>query len=138
METFFVSILFSSPLEGQVIGTLTGSALTLCERVASRLLGREWSLRCCSCWLGAGSRCGGRHRLGDRTTDDVVGTDIVKPTAVIFMGINVKLHRHILGSLNIELLDAILTKYAEYHPARILPRHFNDIILTHPGIACTL
>ena len=119
-------------LERQVVGTaLTGRFLSRRERSSA-------TLRCfSSSWLrgerGSTSRRGstyyGRY---DTSTNDIEGTDIVEPTAVVLMGINIKLHRKILTWLNVKLLDAVLTKDAEQTLTGILARHFDYVVLRHP------
>ena len=54
------------------------------------------------------------------------------------MGIYIKLNRHILIHLDIELLDAVFTKNTEHATLGILTRDLNNIVLRHPGIARTI
>ena len=67
----------------------------------------------------------------------VEGTDLVKPTTIILMGINIKLDSHILTVLNVELTDTILAEYTKTALTGILTWNFNDILLRHPRVART-
>ncbi len=61
-----------------------------------------------------------------------VGTNIIKPTAVELVCINIEAHGDILTLLNIELLDTVFAKNTEHALARILPGNFYHIVLRHP------
>lgn len=70
------------------------------------------------------------HRSGGYcATNDIIGTDIVKPTAIILVGIDVKANGNVLTHLNIKLLDTVLTKDTEQTLTRILARNLNNIVL---------
>ena len=107
-------------LEGQIVGA------TLACRLLS---GRE----------GRGSRSDTSHRgtsNGYLTTQHVVGTDIVEPTALIFVGVDIELDGDILVHLNIELLNPVFSENTEHATLRILTRDFNHIVLRHPRVTC--
>lgn len=111
------------PSEGQVVGSTA---------LACRLLGRGEG--CCgtTCWR-EGSSLGGTHRGASHwsslTTHHIVGTDLVKPTAIVLMGIDIELHGEVLTLLDIELLDTVLAKQTEDAFAWILTWHLDDIFL---------
>lgn len=66
---------------------------------------------------------------GYLATNDVVGANFIEPTALVLMGIDVKLDGKILAILNIKLLDTVFSEKAEYALARILTWNLNDILL---------
>ena len=109
------------------------------------------------CWLlsrreGSGGPCyglcrrEGRHSLGGygRTlwnglaAGDVVGANLVEPTAIVLVGIDIELDGHILTILDIELLDAVFAKETEDTLAGILTGNLDDILLRHPGVTRTV
>ena len=53
------------------------------------------------------------------------------------MGVDVELDGQVLTLLDVELLDAVLAEKTEHASARILTRHFDDILLRHPTVSCT-
>ena len=117
-------------LEGQIVGgTFTCGFLCWRERRGGTVSRREWA---CLRSTRRSSSC----RLGDLTTDDIIGTNIVEPAAVVLMGVDIELYGQILALLDIELLDTIFTEDTEEALAGILARDFNDIILRHPVVAC--
>lgn len=121
-------------LEGQVVGT----TLTCClwsgrERCGSSL-GRSSLRRERSCLGSDRSSRYGRYL----TTNNIVRANIVKPAAIELMGIDVELHGQVLIHLDIELLDAVLAEETEHATLGVLSRNFNDIVLRHPGVACTV
>ena len=61
--------------------------------------------------------------LLNRSAHHIIGTDIVKPTAIIFAGIYVELNGQILTLLDIELLDAVFAEKVEDAPLGILARN---------------
>ena len=65
------------------------------------------------------------------------GTDIIKPTAIILMGINVKTDAQLFTDLNIHISYLVLTKHAEHALLRELFVSLNYIVLTFPRVACT-
>ena len=93
----------------------------------------------CSSWLGKGSSLS-RSTSGCRSSaaNHVEGTDIIIPTAIELTGINIERHRDVLALLDVELLDAVLTKDIENHMTRILSWDLHDIILHHPRITRAL
>lgn len=107
--------------------------------LSSRLLCRgEWCRGCirsgrCCCLLRR-ERCSGGYGACHLTADNVVGTNIVEPTSVVFTGINIKLNRDFLARLNIKLLDTILAKDVEQHLSGILTRNLNHVFLSHPWV----
>jgi len=126
-------------LERQVVGgSLAGRLLCCWERccgiICNRLLRGEGTGRgrCGACDGGSGG-----DGLSHLATDDVEGTDVVEPTALILVRVNVELHGDIFTSLDVELLDAIFSKDAEDHAARVLSGNLNHVVLTHPRVAGT-
>ena len=120
-------------LEGQIV----------CSVLSTRLCRWEWSIGCGCCILlwgeGSGSTRGsasdgggGRHGVGHLTTNNIVRANVIEPTSLILVCINIKLHGNFFAGLNVELLDTVFAKYSEYHASGILTRYFNDIILAHP------
>ena len=99
------------PLEGQVVGSSFASRL-LCRReggccgIGGRLLGRERS--------GSGSWTtysrGSRNAASCLAANNVISANLIKPTSIILMGVNIKLYCDFLTSLNTELFNAILSK----------------------------
>ncbi len=127
--------------EGQVVGSPFTSRFRRrrewsCTGIGSRLLRREWT--CGSGCSSTGNSCSGRNTLGYLTANNVESTDVVIPTALILMGINVELNGHIFSSLNVELFNPVFAKDAENHTARILSWYLNNIVLTHPRVARTI
>jgi len=88
------------------------------------------SLRCYSGCYRSSS-----HRL--LATNDIVSANIVKPTAIEFMSVDIKLHSEIFTLLDIELLDAIFSEDTEKTFTGILARNFDDIVLRHPIVTST-
>lgn len=105
---------------------------------------------CFSYWRerSCGGSCGGYRRLLRRegcgglrlslATNDIVGSDIVEPASVEFMGINVKLHGKVFTVLDVELANAVFAKKTEHATAGELSRHLNDIVLRHPVVTRAL
>ena len=54
------------------------------------------------------------------------------------MSVNIKLDGDVLTHLDVKLFNTILTKNTEKTFFRILAWYFNDIILRHPCVTCTL
>ncbi len=52
------------------------------------------------------------------------------------MGIDIKRNRNLLTNLNIETLQTVSTKYAEYHFARVGIMGLDDKILGCPFSSC--
>ena len=69
---------------------------------------------------------------------DIPSTDIVKPTAVPFVSINVERNSHLVADLYIELTQAVFAKDSEYTLLRILLVGFHYKILRFPRVASTL
>ena len=91
-------------------------------RLEWQIVGRAFCGWLLCWWEGSRSTASGRERACLRRADtglrnlsahDVVGTDIVKPTTLIFAGVDIELNGQIFTILNIELLDAVLTKEVE-------------------------
>ena len=118
--------------ERQIVGrTFTHGLLCRRERRRCSVCWRErCSLRCSD----TSHRCAGYGLL---TTDHVICSDIVEPTSVELVSINIKLHGKILALLNIELFDTILSKDTEKTFTWILSGHFNHVVLRHPVVSCT-
>ncbi len=128
-------------LEGEIIGGAVTCGI-LCRREGSglcggsyRLLGREGS-----CGSLRSSSDGSTWSSGNRSsaTYNVESTDIVEPTAIELVGINVELNGQVLTHLNIELPDTVFAKYAEHTLPGELARHLDDIVLRHPWVTCAL
>ena len=131
-------------LEWQIVGSVT----TLCGRLCR--------------WEGCSSRCGGRchagcwrrregaggwHRLGTSGGSlcggGVVavyppGTNIVEPTALILMGVDVEADTKILTHLYVELRKALCSEHPEDAFLGELLKGFYYKILALPGIPCAL
>ena len=71
-------------------------------------------------------------------TGDVICTNFIEPSAIVFVGVNIERHRNILPILDIERLDSVLSEQSEQTLSGILSGHFYHILLRHPGIACAL
>ena len=111
-------------LKGQVVSrALARRLLSRRERssLRSRLLRRERS---------SAAHRSSSHRCS--TTHHIVGTNIIKPTAVELVCINIEAHGDILTLLNIELLDTVFAKNTEHALTRILTGNFYHIVLRHP------
>ena len=122
-------VLNALDLERQVVGT------TLTRRFLSRWEGRGGCIGCR--WEGRSHRSGTRHwGTGYRhlTTQHIVGTDIVEPSALILVGIDIELDGDILVHLDIELLDPVFPKNAEHATLGILARDLYHIVLRHPSV----
>lgn len=59
----------------------------------------------------------------------VVSPYVIKPTALVLMGINIKLHRQVFTVLNVELADTVFTKDREHTAPWVLAGNFNYILL---------
>ena len=107
-------------LEGQIVGR-TLSRLLSSGRERCGLLCRSslrlWWERCGCCGINGCSR------------NNIESTDLVEPTAVVLVGVDIERYGDILTHLNVELLDAVLTKHTEQTLAGILTRHFDNILL---------
>ena len=108
-------------LEGQVVST------TLACRFLSRREGRSSISR-----LSKGSALSRSGSYGSGTTNHIESTDIIEPTSVELMSIDVEGHGKVLAHLNIELFDAVLTEHTEDTLLGILSRNLYHIILRHP------
>ena len=113
-------------LERQIVGT------TLARRFLCRREGRGGSIGCR--WEGRGSWSDTSHRGNTGywrhlTAHDIIGTDLVEPTSIVLVGINVKLNRDIFAILNVKLLDAVLAENTEDTLTGILTWHLDDILL---------
>ena len=125
-----LGFLFSS-LEWQVV----------CRTVACRLLcGREGSCRSLgsSLWREWSDTSSGSCSSDCCTVYHAICANLIKPTAIILVGVNVERNSHVFTHLDVELLDAILAKHAEHAFARILTRHLYYILLRHPRVTRTL
>ena len=97
--------ILNSRLERQVIcRTFSSRLLSRRERgcgisTTHRLLWREWR--------GYWSTC---YRRNYSTSLNVIGTNLVKPTAIIFVCINIKLYGDVFTHLDVELLDTVLAE----------------------------
>ena len=111
-------------LERQVIGrTFSCGLLSWREwrcgiSTAHRLLWRERR--------GLGSTSNGRHYS---TTLNVEGTNLVEPTTIILMSIDIERYGDVLTHLDVELLDTVLTENAEHTFLGILTWYFDNILL---------
>ena len=113
-------------------------------RLEWQIVGRAFCGWLLCWWEGSRSTASGRERACLRRADtglrnlsahDVVGTDIVKPTAIIFAGIDVELDGQIISLLDVELLDAVFAEHIKQTTLRILAWHLEHILLSHPLIA---
>ena len=59
----------------------------------------------------------------------VISTNVVEPTSIVLMCINIKLNGHVLTILNIELTDAVFAENSEHTTPGILTRNLNNIFL---------
>ena len=73
--------------------------------------------------------------LCNLASNNVVSTNIIKPTSVILPGVNIELYGDFFTSLYVELLDAVLSKDVEQHLTGILTWYFDYILLCHPRVA---
>ena len=97
-----------------------------------------WCLLLClligniGCWLCCRLLCG-------LLTDilNVIRTNLVKPTTIILVCIEIKSNGKFFALLYIELFYTLLTKYIKSKILRILPLCFNHIRLRHPRVSCT-
>ena len=120
----------SSLLKGQIIrAALTRWLLSGRERGCRSIrLRREG---CCH-W-GAVHRYAGNGLLS-LATNNAESPDLIEPTTIILMGIDVELHGEILAVLNVELLNAIFAEDTEHAFAGISTWYLDDIFLRHPGV----
>ena len=82
---------------------------------------------------GGGSGLASRNTYcGGINLANIVGTDAVKPAAIVFVGINVERHHHFLTHLNVEAAQAILPKHREYHLLGVCFMCFNHKIFSFP------
>lgn len=120
-------------LERQIICATFSSGLCRwewCRSGSSRSSGgiRSWERLCT---LGGSLSGSGIY------TVHLPGADIIKPTAIILMGINVKTDAQLFTDLNIHISYLVLTKHAEHALLRELFVSLNYIVLTFPRVACT-
>ena len=100
--------------EGQVVGfyrCVVGRLKFLDRRYGCRILG---------------------SRLDGHNTPSA---QLVEPAAVVFVGVNVERNGQFLADLNVELLDALLTKYFKSAFAGILIVRLNNIFLYFPRVS---
>lgn len=95
-----------------------------------------------SCWRNRRSgNIGGRlRRNGSGTCDSgnsTPCTDVVEPTALIFMGVDVERYRHFGTYLYIHFLQAVFAENPEYAFTGILFVGLNDKFLRHPFVSGT-
>lgn len=64
--------------------------------------------------------------------DDVVGTDVVVPAALILMGVDVELYCDLCVRVKIELLDVVFAEDGEEDVPWVLSWDFDDCILRCP------
>ena len=127
----------STKLERQVVGCIACGRF-LCRREGGCRIG----CRSCRGSLRREGRSTGSIGIGTRngshlTADNIVGADIVEPTALILMGVDIELNGHVLVHLKIKLLDAVFAENAEDTTSGILSGNFDNIILRHPRVSCT-
>jgi hypothetical protein len=114
-------LFLNEALEGQIVST------TLAYRFLCRREGRRGILRSSSlCERSALDRSAS---YGSSTTYHIEGTDIIEPTAIELMGIDIERNGDILTHLDIELLDAIFTENTEDTLLGILTGNLYDIVL---------
>ena len=94
--------------EWKVVGRITAVVLG-----KWRLDRRLWS------WTELAARNGSRSRLLLRDRTDIIGTDAVEPTAVVFVSVNVERYVHLLTYLYAEALKTVCTEDRENHLPRI-------------------
>ena len=120
-------------LERQIVSTALARYRFLCrwERISGG-----------PCWWEGG--CHRSARSANRSTcyghlsaHNVVGTNLVKPTSIVLVSINIERDGHVFVHLNVKLLDAVFTENAEDALTGILSGHLDDIFLRHPRITRT-
>ena len=120
-------------LKGKVVGgTVTCGFLSGRERSSSGLRSSSYGLlgrKGCSTGdssYGSSSRNGGSSGYGRH---DTIGTDVVEPTTLILVGVNIEGHGIVLTHLNVKLFDTVFTEDTEETLTGILARNFNNIVL---------
>ena len=78
------------------------------------------------------ARNGSRSRLLLRDRTDIIGTDAVEPTAVVFVSVNVERYVHLLTYLYAEALKTVCTEDRENHLLRICVVCLKNKVLSCP------
>ena len=107
--------------EWKVVGRFT--AVVLGKR---RLDRRLWS------WTELTARNGSRSRLLLRDRTNIIGTDAVEPTAVVFVSVNVERYVNLLTYLYAEALKTVCTEDGENHLLRICVVCLKNKVLSCP------
>lgn len=119
--------------EGQVV-----SALTLGSRSRTGERSVFW-LRCCTT-SHRGCKGSRLHRsctiLCRINLAHIESTDIVEPTAVVFMGIDVKRYQNLLANLYVETGKTVCSKDFKDHLLGILLVCLDDIAFHFPFTSC--
>ena len=129
----------SVALERQVVGAFSFG----CRCGGKRRVGcggcggwRDW--RTCRCADGSGDGCR-RERLiakrGGVYLTNIVGSDAVEPTAIVFTGIDVEEYLYFLPDLNIKTAQTVFSKDGEHHFMREIFVGLNNKILCFPVAA---
>ena len=107
--------------EWKVVGRIT--AVVLGKRRLDRRLWSRTELT---------ARNGSRSRLLLRDRTDIIGTDAVEPTAVVFVSVNVERYVHLLTYLYAEALKTVCTEDRENHLLRICVVCLKNKVLSCP------
>lgn len=107
--------------EWKVVGRITAVVLG-----KWRLDRRLWS------WTELTARNGSRSRLLLRDRTDIIGTDAVEPTAVVFVSVNVERYVNLLTYLYAEALKTVCTEDRENHLLRICVVCLKNKVLSCP------
>ncbi len=107
--------------EWKVVGRFT--AVVLGKRRLDRRLWSRTELT---------ARNGSRSRLLLRDRTDIIGTDAVEPTAVVFVSVYVERYVHLLTYLYAEALKTVCTEDRENHLLRICVVCLKNKVLSCP------
>ena len=107
--------------EWKVVGRFT--AVVLGKRGLDRRLWSRTELT---------ARNGSRSRLLLRDRTNIIGTDAVEPTAVVFVSVNVERYVHLLTYLYAEALKTVCTEDGENHLLRICVVCLKNKVLSCP------
>ena len=120
-------------LKGKVVGgTVTCGFLSGWERSSNGLRSSSYGLlgrKGCSTGSSSHGSSSGNGSSTGYGRHDTIGANVVEPTTLILMGVNIEGHGIVLSHLNVKLFDTVLTEDTEETLAGILARNFNDIVL---------